>query len=210
MAKTFSGAPQFVKYFGPVLDALHQLGGSGRPDEVRSVIAQKLGLSEQEQSEPLPSKAQPRFDNQVHWAEDAPGVVSGERAGIPPRTAADQPVTPVGEGARSDQRAGRIRDTQSPAGRSDRGRGDGLRDRDSGSAGGRAGEHGRSVTEAPTAKREDGDLPQTADPRRSPAKGAERKEPADLNHSLPKDQDFIPSGDKTKVRANLDALFSLN
>jgi restriction system protein len=51
-----------------VLDALQQLGGSGRPDEVRSVIAQKLGLSEQEQSEPLPSKAQPRFDNQVHWA----------------------------------------------------------------------------------------------------------------------------------------------
>jgi restriction system protein len=68
MAKSFSGAPQFVKYFGPVLDALHQLGGSGRPDEVRSLIAQKLGLSEQEQSEPLPSKAQPRFDNQVHWA----------------------------------------------------------------------------------------------------------------------------------------------
>jgi hypothetical protein len=59
MAKSFFGAPQFVKYFGPVLDALHQLGGSGRPDEVRSVIAQKLGLSEQEQSEPLPSKAQP-------------------------------------------------------------------------------------------------------------------------------------------------------
>jgi restriction system protein len=68
MARAFFGAPQFVKYFGPVLDALHQLGGSGRPDEVRSLIAQKLGLSEQEQSEPLPSKAQPRFDNQVHWA----------------------------------------------------------------------------------------------------------------------------------------------
>jgi Mrr N-terminal domain len=63
MAKSLSGAPQFVKYFGPVLDALHQLVGSGRPDEVRSLIAQKLGFSEQEQSEPLPSKAKPRFDN---------------------------------------------------------------------------------------------------------------------------------------------------
>jgi restriction system protein len=61
-------APQFVRYLGPVLEALQSLGGSGRPDEVRSVIAQKLKLSEEEQSEPLPSKAQPRFDNQVHWA----------------------------------------------------------------------------------------------------------------------------------------------
>ena len=66
--KKSSGAPQFVRYIGPVLSALQQLGGSGRPDEVRSVIAQQFGLSEAEQSEQLPSKAQPRFDNQVHWA----------------------------------------------------------------------------------------------------------------------------------------------
>ncbi len=39
MAKEFTGTPQFVKYFGPLLDALRQLGGSGRPDEVQSVIA---------------------------------------------------------------------------------------------------------------------------------------------------------------------------
>lgn len=68
MAKDFTGAPRFVKYFGPVLRALQQLGGSGRPDEVRTVIAQELKLSEEQQAEPLPSKVQPRFDNQVHWA----------------------------------------------------------------------------------------------------------------------------------------------
>lgn len=68
MAKDSSNAPQFVKYVGPVLDALQRLGGSGRPDEMRSLIAERLKLSEEEQSEPLPSKAQPRFDNQVHWA----------------------------------------------------------------------------------------------------------------------------------------------
>ncbi len=67
-AKNFPNAPQFVKYFGSVLDALDQLGGSGRPDEVRSIIAQRLKLTEEQQSEQLPSKAQPRFDNQVHWA----------------------------------------------------------------------------------------------------------------------------------------------
>ena len=93
MAKAFSGAPQFVKYFGPVLDALHQLGGSGRPDEVRSVIAQKLGLSEQEQSEPLPSKAQPRFDNQVHWARF---YLTGEHCGpfplVPRRRVSRHPI----------------------------------------------------------------------------------------------------------------------
>jgi restriction system protein len=68
MPRDSSRAPQFVKYFGPVLDALQKLGGSGRPDEVRSLIAQEFDLSEEEQAEPLPSKAQPRFDNQVHWA----------------------------------------------------------------------------------------------------------------------------------------------
>ncbi len=42
MTKDPPGAPQFVRYFGPVLQALEQLGGSGRPDEVRSIIAQRL------------------------------------------------------------------------------------------------------------------------------------------------------------------------
>lgn len=56
MAKDSSRAPQFVKYLGPVLAALQELGGSGRPDEVRSVIAQKLRISEEEQAEPLPEQ----------------------------------------------------------------------------------------------------------------------------------------------------------
>ena len=82
MAKDSSSAPQFVKYFGPVLDALQQLGGSGRPDEV---IAKKLKLSEEDQSEPLPSKAQPRFDNQVHWARfylSKAGLLDSSKRGV--------------------------------------------------------------------------------------------------------------------------------
>jgi restriction system protein len=85
MAKDSSGAPQFVKYFGPVLEALEQLGGSGRPDEVRSIIAQRLKLSEEEQSEQLPSKAQPRFDNQVHWARfylSKAGFIDSSKRGV--------------------------------------------------------------------------------------------------------------------------------
>jgi restriction system protein len=102
MAKAFSGAPQFVKYFGPVLDALHELGGSGRPDEVRSVIAQKLGLSEQEQSEPLPSKAQPRFDNQVHWARfylSKAGLLDASTRGVWALTDKGRAAHPLNEAA---------------------------------------------------------------------------------------------------------------
>jgi restriction system protein len=85
MPKDSSGAPQFVKYFSPVLDALDELGGSGRPDEVRSIIAQRLKLSEAEQSEQLPSKAQPRFDNQVHWARfylSKAGLIGSSKRGV--------------------------------------------------------------------------------------------------------------------------------
>lgn len=59
--------PQFVRYFGPLLDALRKLGGSGTPGEVIECIAQDLGISDEAQNELLQS-GQPRFSNQVHWA----------------------------------------------------------------------------------------------------------------------------------------------
>ncbi len=58
---------QFVRHFGPLLDALRKLGGSGAPSEVVAQIAEDLGLSEEEQSELLDSGA-PWFPNQVAWA----------------------------------------------------------------------------------------------------------------------------------------------
>jgi restriction system protein len=58
---------QFVRYFGPLLDALRGLGGSGTPDEVVERIAQDLGLSDEVQNDLLPS-GQPRYRNQVAWA----------------------------------------------------------------------------------------------------------------------------------------------
>lgn len=58
---------QFVRYFGPLLDALRSLGGSGTPDEVVERIAQDLGLSDEVQNELLPS-GEPRYRNQVAWA----------------------------------------------------------------------------------------------------------------------------------------------
>ena len=58
---------QFVKYFGPLLDALRGLGGSGTPDEVVERIAGDLRIPDEIQNELLPS-GEPRYRNQVHWA----------------------------------------------------------------------------------------------------------------------------------------------
>lgn len=63
-----SSTSQFVRYIGPVIEAIRELGGSARPHEVRAVITRKLKISEDEQSQPLPSGVQTRFENQVHWA----------------------------------------------------------------------------------------------------------------------------------------------
>lgn len=58
---------QFVRYFGPVLNALRSLGGSGTPDEVVERIAQDLNVSDEVQNELLPS-GELRFRNRVAWA----------------------------------------------------------------------------------------------------------------------------------------------
>jgi restriction system protein len=58
---------RFVRYFGPLLDALRGLGGSGTPEEVVERIAQDLKLSDEIQNETLPS-GELRFRNQVAWA----------------------------------------------------------------------------------------------------------------------------------------------
>lgn len=58
---------QFVRYFGPLLDALRELGGSGTPDEVVERIATDLGLPDEVQNDLLPSGG-PRIRNQIAWA----------------------------------------------------------------------------------------------------------------------------------------------
>jgi hypothetical protein len=59
--------PRFVRYFGPVIEVLKGLGGSGSPEEVRAEVASRLAISENEQAEQLASGSS-RFDNQVAWA----------------------------------------------------------------------------------------------------------------------------------------------
>jgi len=59
--------PQFVRYFQPVINALLELGGSGRPEEVEEVVATQLKLSDEERNQQIPS-GQSRFSNKVNWA----------------------------------------------------------------------------------------------------------------------------------------------
>jgi restriction system protein len=68
-----------------VIAALRELGGSGRPDEVRSAIAKAQNISEEEQARPLPSGVQSRFENQVHWARfylAKGGYIDASRHGV--------------------------------------------------------------------------------------------------------------------------------
>lgn len=57
----------FIKWFGPLLDALRDLGDSGKPREVSDRIAENLKLSDNVLDEILKS-GQSRFYNQVAWA----------------------------------------------------------------------------------------------------------------------------------------------
>jgi restriction system protein len=58
---------RFLRYFGPLLDALRKLGGSGSPDEVVEQIALDMSLPDEEQNEVLPSGGS-RLKTNVAWA----------------------------------------------------------------------------------------------------------------------------------------------
>lgn len=58
---------EFIRWMGPMLDALRELGGSGKPREVVDLIAERCDLSDERLEETLKS-GQTRFYNQAHWA----------------------------------------------------------------------------------------------------------------------------------------------
>lgn len=59
--------PQFIRYFAPVLAALKELGGSGRPSEVCDLVALYQHISDTERAV-LNTSGKSRFENRVHWA----------------------------------------------------------------------------------------------------------------------------------------------
>ena len=58
---------QFVKYFGPLLNALRGLGGSAKAEEAVDRVAEDLKVPDEILNETLPSGGS-RFRNQVAWA----------------------------------------------------------------------------------------------------------------------------------------------
>ena len=58
---------KFLRYFGPLLDALRKLGGSGTPDEAAEQVARDMGLKDEEQNELLPSGGL-RYRTNIAWA----------------------------------------------------------------------------------------------------------------------------------------------
>lgn len=75
---------RFLQRFGPLLDALRELGGSATPDEATEKVAELSSVSEQEQNEALPSGG-PRFKNQVAWARfylKREGLLDSSKRGV--------------------------------------------------------------------------------------------------------------------------------
>lgn len=67
MGKKKNSQAEFVRWFGPLLDALRQLGGTAKPREAADKIAENLKLDDEKLNELLNS-GQSRYYNQVAWA----------------------------------------------------------------------------------------------------------------------------------------------
>jgi len=82
--KNRNEGPQFVRHFGPLLNALRSLGGSGTPREVVEQISKDLQVSDEIQNELL-SSGEARFPNQVAWARfylTREGLLDSSKRGV--------------------------------------------------------------------------------------------------------------------------------
>ncbi len=75
---------EFTKWFGPLLNALRELGGSGRPKEVVEEIAKAEKIKGSQREEVMKSGIL-RFDNQVAWARQYlvwEGLLDNSKKGV--------------------------------------------------------------------------------------------------------------------------------
>ena len=75
---------QFIQYFGPLLDALREMGGSARPAEASEKVAAILQIPQEDQDVLLESGS-PRFHNAVQWARFylvREGLIDGSQRGV--------------------------------------------------------------------------------------------------------------------------------
>lgn len=68
MSNKKTGTTEFVKWLGPVLDALRELGGSAKPREITKWIGENLNVSDEVLNERYEKSGILKFQNQVAWA----------------------------------------------------------------------------------------------------------------------------------------------
>jgi len=97
-----TGQAEFVRWFGPLLDALRDLGGSASPREAVDRIAETERVPSELLNAALKS-GQSRFYNQVHWARQYlvwGGLIDSGKRGV-------WSLTPLGRETRLDAAASR-------------------------------------------------------------------------------------------------------
>jgi restriction system protein len=76
--------PAFVQWFGPLLDALRELGGSATAKEAVDAVARICNVSQAQRDE-VTNSGMERFSNQVYWARQYlvwTGLIENGRRGI--------------------------------------------------------------------------------------------------------------------------------
>jgi restriction system protein len=68
MGKKKHGKTEFVKWLGPVLDALRDSGGSAKPKEITQWIGEKYNISDEVLNERYEKSGVLKFQNQLAWA----------------------------------------------------------------------------------------------------------------------------------------------
>lgn len=68
MAKRKDKKTEFVKWLGPILDALRELGGSAKPKEITQFIGEKYELPDEVLSARYEKSGVLKFQNQLAWA----------------------------------------------------------------------------------------------------------------------------------------------
>jgi restriction system protein len=68
MSKKKTGKTEFVKWFGPVLEALRALGGSAKPREISLWIGEKYKISDSVLNKRYEKSGVLKFQNQLAWA----------------------------------------------------------------------------------------------------------------------------------------------
>jgi len=68
MSKKRNGKTEFVKWFGPILNALRALGGSAKPKEIIKWIGENLNIPDEVLNERYEKSGVLKFGNQIAWA----------------------------------------------------------------------------------------------------------------------------------------------